>query len=136
MKALLSVVLLLAFGAGVWGITPEEIARWKEVYTKNKEAAENGDAEAQATIGSLYSHGLGVPEDDKEAFKWYKKAAEQGLAEAQNDLGLKAPLVLLTALVIASAHQTLSGDTFGSGHTRSPTTKPPLRAIQVLSVRC
>ena len=39
MKALLSVVLLLAFGAYAWGNTPEQITEWKE-------AAENGDAEA------------------------------------------------------------------------------------------
>jgi hypothetical protein len=39
MKALLSIALLLTFGACVWGNTPEQIAKWKE-------AAKNGDAEA------------------------------------------------------------------------------------------
>jgi hypothetical protein len=44
MKAFLSIILLLTFGACVWGntpegFTPEQIAKWKE-------AAENGDAEA------------------------------------------------------------------------------------------
>jgi TPR repeat protein len=36
----------------------------------------------------MYSDGLGVPENDKTAVKWYTKAAEQGLVEAQHNLGL------------------------------------------------
>ena len=35
-----------------------------------------------------YDDGYGVPEDKKEAAKWYRKAAEQGHALAQYDLGL------------------------------------------------
>ena len=30
MKAFLTIVLLLAFGVGVWGNTPEQIEEWKE----------------------------------------------------------------------------------------------------------
>ena len=36
----------------------------------------------------LNANGEGVPEDDREAVKWYRKAAEQGDALAQNNLGL------------------------------------------------
>ena len=80
MKALLSIVLLLAFGAYAYSeYTPEQIAEWKE-------RAENGDPEAQYYLGRVY-HGNGVPEDDKEAVKWYRKAAEQGNAAAQWLLG-------------------------------------------------
>jgi TPR repeat protein len=35
----------------------------------------------------MYDNGLGVPEDDAEAVKWYRKAAEQGNASAQYYLG-------------------------------------------------
>ena len=35
----------------------------------------------------MYANGIGVPEDDKEAVKWYRKAAEQGLVGAQYNLG-------------------------------------------------
>ena len=35
-----------------------------------------------------YDNGEGVPEDDREAVKWYRKAADQGLALAQYNLGL------------------------------------------------
>ena len=31
----------------------------------------------------MYAKGKGVPEDDREAVKWYRKAAEQGHAWAQ-----------------------------------------------------
>jgi len=50
--------------------------------------AEAGDAEAQNILGSSYSSGFGVPEDDAEAARWYRLAADQGHAGAQNDLGL------------------------------------------------
>ena len=49
--------------------------------------AEQGDAEAQFILGSMYREDLGVPQDDKEAVRWYRLAAEQGLALAQYNLG-------------------------------------------------
>jgi len=49
--------------------------------------AENGSAVAQANIGLLYEDGLGVPQSDKEAVKWYRMAAEQGEPRAQYYLG-------------------------------------------------
>ena len=52
------------------------------------EYVEQGDAEAQLLLGSLYDTGEGVPEDDAEAVRWYRLAAEQGLAEAQLNLGV------------------------------------------------
>ena len=41
----------------------------------------------QFKLGSMYVTGNGVPQDNREAFRWYRKAAEQGLAEAQHNLG-------------------------------------------------
>jgi TPR repeat protein len=38
-------------------------------------------------LGFMYSKGQGVPEDHKEAAKWYQLAADQGLAKAQYNLG-------------------------------------------------
>ena len=54
-----------------------------------KEAAGQGDAEAQFNLGIMYSTGRGVPRSDTEAVRWYRMAAEQGFAEAQFSLGLK-----------------------------------------------
>jgi TPR repeat protein len=50
--------------------------------------AEQGDADAQFSLGVMYANGQGVPQDDKEALNWYRKAAEQGVAGAQFNLGL------------------------------------------------
>jgi len=35
----------------------------------------------------MHQNGLGVPQDDTEAVKWYRKAAMQGVASAQYNLG-------------------------------------------------
>ena len=49
--------------------------------------AEQGNAKAQKNLGFMYANGRGVPQDDKEAVKWYLLAAEQGHASAQNNVG-------------------------------------------------
>ena len=46
-------------------------------------AARQGHADAQSFLGSLYYNGEGVPQDYKEAFRWFLAAAEQGNALAQ-----------------------------------------------------
>ena len=46
-----------------------------------------GDAEAQYNLGIMYAQGLGVPQDDAEAVRWYRLAAAQGNAGAQSYLG-------------------------------------------------
>jgi hypothetical protein len=53
-----------------------------------KKAAEQGDAGAQYNLGLMFAKGKGVPQDYKEAVKWFTKAAEQGLADAQVNLGV------------------------------------------------
>ena len=40
--------------------------------------AEHGDAQAQGVLGRMYDFGHGVPQDYKEAVKWYRLAADQG----------------------------------------------------------
>ena len=37
----------------------------------------------------MYADGLGVPQDDVEAVRWYRVAADQGLALAQFSLGVR-----------------------------------------------
>ena len=51
--------------------------------------AEAGSASAQYNLGVMYGKGQGVPQDYKEAVKWYRLAAEQGDADAQNSLGFR-----------------------------------------------
>ena len=53
-----------------------------------RSCAEQGDAGAQVSLGSRYSNGTGVPEDDAEAVRWYRLAAAQGNATGQHNLGV------------------------------------------------
>jgi uncharacterized protein len=50
--------------------------------------ADQGNADAQSHLGTMYHDGLGVPQNYAEAVKWYRKAAEQGDASAQGGLGV------------------------------------------------
>ncbi len=50
-------------------------------------AAENGHAEAQWALGSMYADGLGIPQNYQEAVKWYKLSAHQGNASGLRLLG-------------------------------------------------
>lgn len=53
-----------------------------------RRAAELGNVEAQAALGSLYFFGDDqVPANDREAQRWFRMAAEQGHPEAQVGLG-------------------------------------------------
>ena len=57
-------------------------------FDRIKRLAKGGDKSAQDNIGVMYSIGDGVPQDYKEAVKWFTKAAEQGDADAQKNLGV------------------------------------------------
>jgi len=58
-----------------------------ESPTPTRKAAEEGFATAQFNLGLTYLQGNGVPQDYKEAEKWFRKAAEQGNSSAQCMLG-------------------------------------------------
>ncbi len=60
---------------------------YAKAYRELRPRAEQGDAAAQKSLGWMYEHGLGVPQDDAEAVKWCRRAAGQGEAAAQNNLG-------------------------------------------------
>lgn len=54
-----------------------------------KPLAEEGNSQAQITLGLMYDYGNGVKKDPKESIKWYRMAAEQGVPLVQHDLGVK-----------------------------------------------
>ena len=53
-----------------------------------KPLAENGDAEAQYSLGFMYESGWGTEKDYRRAYDWYRRAADQGHPKAQYNLGL------------------------------------------------
>ncbi|GEM_PF-629499 len=56
------------------------------ISTRSK--AEQGDPQAQFSIGRLYDKGTGVKQNYAEAAKWYRLSATQGFATAQASLGI------------------------------------------------
>jgi TPR repeat protein len=60
---------------------------YAEAMRLYRAAADQGNAQAQSNIGSLYENGLGVAQDYVEAGRWYRKAADQGNASSQNNVG-------------------------------------------------
>jgi hypothetical protein len=50
-------------------------------------AAEVGLAEGQVRLGRMLLEGVGLPQDQQAAFRWFHRAAEQGHVEAWNMLG-------------------------------------------------
>ena len=73
--AVLAVALLLSCAAGA------------ESIQSLRAKAEQGDADAQYSLGVKYRIGRGVPESDVEAVKWFRRAAEQGHISAQWSMG-------------------------------------------------
>lgn len=60
---------------------------WPGEFEDTLKKADQGDAEAQFNLGSLYLDGEGVPQNSKKAVLWYTKSAEQGYSNSQMMLG-------------------------------------------------
>jgi hypothetical protein len=67
-----------AYNLGAYTIA---LSKWTPI-------AELGNADAQYWLGVMYRDGIGVPQDDQTAVKWFTLAAEQGDAIAQTNLGM------------------------------------------------
>ncbi len=71
----------------------EQLAREEEedkdsAIAATRKKAQNGDAKAQAELGSFYYYNYGLIEDDySDAKYWLGLAAEKGIAQAQRELG-------------------------------------------------
>ena len=58
----------------------------RKAFKWYKEVAEQGNAEAQNSLGDCYYNGKGVEQDASKAVEWYKKAAEQGNEDAKTKI--------------------------------------------------
>jgi TPR repeat protein len=99
MKHLARCIIMAFMAAMFWGLAgcaPANYQKGMKYYKPGdvaaavrelKPLAEQGNAEAQFNLGSLYYQGRGVPQDYSEAVKWIRKAAEQGHVFAQVTLG-------------------------------------------------
>lgn len=59
----------------------------KKAYQMFMALAKQGDAQAQSNVGAMYSHGMGVPKNEKQAVYWFEKSAKQGNNNGQFNLG-------------------------------------------------
>ena len=60
---------------------------YKKAFFWYEKSAQQGNAEAQFILGSMYYVGKGVSKNSKKTFFWHEKSAQQGNAEAQGMLG-------------------------------------------------
>lgn len=74
------------FGAGY---TAYERGDYQTALKEFSEAAKQGHAAAQVSLGWLYAQGLGVTQDDKQALYWYGRAAAQGHRDARAILDIR-----------------------------------------------
>jgi TPR repeat protein len=75
--------------------TAMELAgRESEEVTRLRQAAEQGNAQAEYDLGDRYGDGNGVAKDPHQAYEWYFKAARQGLTRAEGLVGMSYVLGL------------------------------------------
>jgi TPR repeat protein len=86
--AVATIILMLSFAAPVAaGPLKDAIAAYdRDDYATAlrlfRPLADQGNAEAQFNLGSIYSRGEGVSQNLAEGIKWFRKAADQGHTEA------------------------------------------------------
>jgi hypothetical protein len=87
-------VLLLAAVAGSGcsgiegGVRAYDRGDYTAAFIEFRPLAEEGYRLAQYTLGLMYAQGHGVPQDYKQAVKWFGRAAVQGVPQAQFELGM------------------------------------------------
>jgi len=72
---------ILLFAVSVAACNPKDKA------AQLQEKALQGDAQAAFELGEIHATGVGVPQNDTEAVRWYRIAAEKGNIKAQSLIG-------------------------------------------------
>ena len=69
------------------GLGAFETGDYATAYREFHALAQKGHPDAQVALAQMYRFGIGVPQDDAEAFAWFLRAGKGGHAEAQTVLG-------------------------------------------------
>ncbi len=59
----------------------------KKTFREWRLSAQEGYPEAQTALGHLYFYGIGIPQNYREALKWYEKVPQQKDPEALQNMG-------------------------------------------------
>jgi TPR repeat protein len=70
------------------GIEAYSVGNYDAAIAEWQPLAENGNADGQFWLATLYANGMGVPQSDEIALKWFSLAADQDHGEAQYNIGL------------------------------------------------
>jgi TPR repeat protein len=70
-------------------VTDYNARNFAEAAASFRLAAEQGHAESQYLLSTMYESGRGLPQDDTLSTEWERKAAEQGHAYAQANLSFR-----------------------------------------------
>ena len=96
-NSLRALVAVLALVSSCMSASASDFAKGREAFRSGDFAmalrefrplAEQGNSDAQFSLGYMYDNGHGVLEDDVEAVRWYRLAAEQGKVYAQFNIGV------------------------------------------------
>lgn len=68
------------------GMIAKRDGNYERAFQAFRQSAIMYDARACDCLAECYQKGLGVAQNDKEAFIWYKRAAEEGINHAQREL--------------------------------------------------
>ena len=82
-KTIILVISLEAFGGYPEGFQAFNEGDYKTAFKEYSIEAENGNSYAQADLGDMYYHGVGVDQDYEKALKWFELAAKQSHSRAQ-----------------------------------------------------
>ena len=95
-RTIAGMTLLFVIGAGFHFAHADDSDTAESKYADNdydaaanafREAADQGDANAQTSLGLMYLKGEGVPENEKEALSLFEKSAAQGDVRGEVNLG-------------------------------------------------
>ena len=84
---LLLLFLMLGVAAAQRTNSASGVINSETSFAALKAQAENGDGDAQESLGVMYENGQGVSQDYVEAAKWYRREAEQGYIWGEVNIG-------------------------------------------------
>ncbi len=113
----LAVALLIGLAVPAWadfqdGVAAYDRGDYTTALEEFKPLAEQGNAQAQFSLGAMYVFGQGVPQDSVQAYMWIDLAASRYATAPARDLAIElreALAALLTPAQIAEA-QRLAGE--------------------------